>query len=339
MIARLAAAFAACLVLLAAAPAPRIGVEMPQAGDDGGRGLAAQTAVRLALRERIVVRDTSSGGFQNPHRDEGSDNDVDVRTAPKIIRSFARDSAIVAAIGGLRRNVGDADAVAAERANLPFVTLHRWWRGRSNRPNAFCVCLSPALLLAGARQIATVHFGRRLLIVLVGDAAKLRLDWADALSGTSVANGDDPMAVLRAHAAGVDAVIVIADERPLIAMRSAVFRGALVSGYLQQLVHRGFSVNPTSAARGDVLVISERTLPNDPARRDFARRFHAAAGYQPSDEALRAYAAAQILAHAGTSRDAVRGALRSSAFPTAAGLVRFERDGYWDRSMISASPP
>jgi hypothetical protein len=101
---RCGAAFAAT-GLLAAAPAAWIGVEMPLAGDDGGRGLAAAAAIRLGLgATRIVVRDSANGGFLNPHRDEGSDNGGDLRTAPSIVSAFGRDRNIVAAVGGLRRS-------------------------------------------------------------------------------------------------------------------------------------------------------------------------------------------------------------------------------------------
>ncbi|MDB5070450.1 MAG: hypothetical protein JWM87_1561 [Candidatus Eremiobacteraeota bacterium] len=332
----------------AQAPAAWIGVEMPAAGDDGGAGLAASAAVQLAVGPgRMVRRDSSNGGFLNPHRDEGSDNDVDRRVAPAIVAAYASDPRIVAMIGGLRRNVGDADAAAAEARGLPAILLARWSRTPerlSRTPSgasAFCLCASPRRLVAFARGAARARFGPRLLVVLVGEAGALRAQWPRRFDPVPVARVDAsaPAAeAVRRRAAGADAVLVIADERPPALWRSAAFRRWFSGEYVRRLGHRDYLLVPAAARRGDVLALRE-TIPDGPARRDFARRFREAAGYLPGPEATRAYAAAQILRASGSDRASVRRALRDRRFDTVAGPVRFDTDGYRDGSQLAAAVP
>ena len=327
------------LALLAAAPAPRIGVEMPAAGDDGARGLAAVTAVRLALgTDRLVVRDSARGGALNPHQDEGSDNDVDLRTAPALIAAFAADPSVVAALGGLRRNVGDADAAAADAYGLPTIVLARWSRG-ARGANAFCLCVSPPRLVAFARGTARRRFGSRVLLVLIGAASTLPAAWPDRFGAVAISVLDSApatLAVARRRALDADAVLVLADERPPALWRAAAFRRAFDCAYLRDLEHRDFQLAAAGTRRGDELVLSEE-LPAGPARDAFARRFHAVAGYAPDDDALRAYAAAQIVRSAGSSREQARRALAERRFVTAAGLVSFDGDGYWGNVVLLAA--
>ena len=234
----------------ARATASWIGLEMPAAGDDGAAGLAVSAAVRLAVgRGRIAVRDSSNGGFLNPHRDEGSDNDVDVNAASGIVASFAADPRIVAMIGGLRRNVGDAVAAAAEKRRLPAVVLSRWSRAPGGT-NAFCLCVSPPRLVAFARGAARPRFGPRLLVVLAGEARTLPSQWPHHLGGVPVIQLDPPAPALdpvpnrtvetaqersrrtaRRRALEADAVLVIADERPPALWRSDAFRRWFTGDY------------------------------------------------------------------------------------------------------------
>jgi hypothetical protein len=346
---RLGAALAALALLAPSAvpalgarsPARLIGVEMPAAGDDGGAGLAASAAVQLALGAgRVVERDTSNGGFLNPHRDEGSDNDVDRRLAPGIVAEYAADSRIVAMIGGLRRNVGDAAASAAEMHGLPAIVLARWSRTPGGA-NAFCLCVSPPRLVWFARGAARSRFGPRLLLVLAGEAGTLPSRWPHRFDAVPVARVDASASTLEAagrRAAGVDAVLVIADERPPALWRGAAFRRWFTGEYLRRLGHRDYLLVPAGARRGDVLALRE-AFADGPARRDFARRFHDAQGYVPGTEATGAYAAAQILRAAGSDRARVRRALRARRFDTVVGPVRFDADGYRDGSPLSAADP
>jgi ABC-type branched-subunit amino acid transport system substrate-binding protein len=316
------------LILSAATRAGSIGLEMPAAGIDGGEGLAVRFAVRLSGAE-IVVRDSAAGGFANPHQDEGVDNDVDLRNAPRIIAGFAADARISAAIGGLRRRVGDADSVAAQAAGLPTIVLARWSR---NAPAAaaYCLCVSPGRLVAFARDAGRKRFGRRLLIVLVGDAAELKPTWAARWGAAKIAQVTDrepAIAAARRQAGGVDAVLVFADERPATLWQSAAFARWFDRAYVRSLGHREFQAVPAGARPGSVAVIETR-LARGAARDAFERRFHAVAGYLPGDAATRAYAAAQIAAAAGTTRARVRQALGSHRFSTVAGGIAFDADGF-----------
>ncbi len=310
------------------APPPRsVGVEMPAAGIDGAQGLAVRTAIGLA-GVPLVARDSARGGFQNPHRDEGLDNDVDVRTAPALITGFAADPRIVAAIGGLRRRVGDADA-AAQARGLPLIVLARWSHNDGN-PAAYCLCASPARLVAFARTTAAARFGPRLLLVLVGAAGALEPVWhsrwgPQPIARASGAAGD--VARTRRRARDFDAVLVIADERPATLWRAPAFDRWFDAPYLRDLGHRDFASIPAAAPSGSVVTI-ENALAAGPARAAFERRFHAAAGFLPGDAATRAFAAAQILRVAGTTRAAIRRALGTRWFGTAAGSVRFDADGF-----------
>lgn len=318
------------------APAPLVGVEMPAAGDDGAVGLAVLAAVRLGLGAgRVVARDSANGGFQNPHRDEGSDNDVDRQRAPAIVGAFAADPRIVAAAGGLRRNVGDADAAAAERLGLPVIVLARWSRTTSR--TAFCLCASPPRLVRFGRAVARDRFGRHVLLVLVGIARTLPALWPNGFAGTPVARVSSPAEAdaARRRALNADAVLVIADERPATLWRGSAFRRRFDSEYLTRLGHRDFVAVPGGTASGEVVVLRE-VLPDGAARRAFVRRFRAAAGFVPGDEAVRGYAAAQILRAAGSDRAAVRRALRQRTFDTAAGPVVFDSDGYRANAAFTA---
>jgi hypothetical protein len=309
-------------------PAAWIGLEMPASGIDGGEGLAARTAVRLG-GSPIIARDSARGGFLNAHQDEGADNDVDVRAAPAIIAGFAADPRVSAAIGGLRRRVGDADAAAAQAWQLPTVVLSRWSR---NPPNgaAYCLCVSPGRLVAFARAAAQKRYGPRLLLVLLGDASALKPLWIGRwgpiqIVEVSAVAGSVAATRRRAHTA--DAVLVLADERPPTLWRSATFRRSFDLEYVRSLGHRDFAAIPPAAPRGSVATI-EAGLASGADRDAFEQRFHAAAGYVPGNSATRAFAAAQIVASAGRTRAEVRRALRSHQFSTVGGKVTFDPDGF-----------
>jgi hypothetical protein len=321
----LAAALAAAT---SAGPAAWIGLEMPASGIDGGEGLAARTAVRL-IGSAVIARDSARGGFLNPHQDEGVDNDVDVREAPAIIAGFAADPRVRAVIGGLRRRVGDADAIVAQARQLPTMVLSRWSR---NSPSgaAFCLCASPERLVEFAHAAARKRFGPRLLLVLLGDAAALEPIWIDRwgrIPIVEVSPAAGSVAAARRRAGAADAVLVLADERPPTLWQSATFRRSFDLEYARNLGHRDFAAVPAGAARGSVATIVAG-LASGADRQAFVRRFHAAAGYVPGDAATRAYAAAQIVAAAGGTRAEVLRALRVRPFSTVAGTVTFDADGF-----------
>jgi hypothetical protein len=305
-----------------------LGLEMPAAGIDGGPGLAVRLAVRLAGAP-IVDRDSASGGFANPHRDEGVDNDVDVRNGPTIVAAFAADPRIVAAIGGLRRRVGDADVAAARAGGLPVIVLSRWSR---NGPDAaaYCVCASPIRMVGFVRVAARKRFGPRLLLVLLGDAAALEPTWNGRWGAVSVAKvsaSAGAIAAARRRAAVFDAVLVVADERPPTLWRAGAFKRFFDLDYVRRLGHRDFAAIPPAVPAGSVTAV-ETQLAQGPARDAFEQRFHAAAGYRPGDAATRAYAAAQVLKAAGTARARIGQMLAVRRFMTVAGDLMFDADGY-----------
>lgn len=320
-----------------AAPGARVGVEMPAAGDDGGAGLAATAALRLGLGPRALVRDSANGGVLNPHEDEGRDNVVDQRLGPRIVAGFAADPRVVAAVGGLRRGVGDADAAVAAARGLPAIVLARWSPAARG---AYCLCASPPRLVEAARAGARARFGPRLLVVLAGEAVQLRGLWPGRLGPAVATVGDSAAdaAAARRAAGGADAVLLLADERPPTLWRAAAFARRFDLAYLRALRGRGGEAVPVGTRRGDVLLVAAR-LPRSPARAAFARRFHAAAGFQPDETATRAYAAAQILGGAGATRRAVAGALARRRFDTAAGPVVFGADGYWRGAPLAVTEP
>ncbi len=346
---RLGTAFLA-LALAVASPAPggrvgaetpggRIGVEMPAAGDDGGAGLAVTAALRLGLGARAVVRDSANGGVLNPHEDEGRDNVVDRRLGPRIVAGFAADPSIVAAVGGLRRAVGDADTAVAGAHGLPLLVLARWSPAARGRA-VYCLCASPPRLAGFAAATARARFGPRLLVVLAGEAAALSTLWPGRLGPAVATVGDRAadVAAARHRAGAADAVLLVADERPPTLWRAASFARRFDLGYLRALVGRGGEAVPAGTRPGDVLGLEIR-LPAGPARAEFARRFHAVAGFQPDDAATRAYAAAQIVRSAGASRAAVASTLARRRFDTIAGPVSFDADGFWRDAALSATLP
>jgi hypothetical protein len=340
---RLGAALLA-LALTAAVPGPpapsgRIGVEMPAAGDDGAAGLAVTAAVRLELGPRAVVRDSANGGELNPHEDEGRDNVVDRRLGPRIVAGFAADPSVVAAIGGLRRSVGDADVPAAVAGGLPIVVLARWVgvaRGRT----AYCLCPSPPRVAAFAAATARARFGPRLLVVLAGEASTLAALWPARLGPTLAVVGDraGEIETARRRARDADAVLLIAGDRAPTLWRAAEFARRFDLGYLRAMTARGGAVMPAGASPGEVLAI-QLDVPDGAGRRAFGRRFRAAVGFQPDEAATRAYAAAQILRAAGRSRLAVASALARRRFATIVGPVRFGADGFWADAVLTAAPP
>ncbi|MEA2666041.1 MAG: Periplasmic binding protein [Candidatus Eremiobacteraeota bacterium] len=336
---RLGAALLALALTAAAPPGARIGIEMPAAGDDGGAGLAATAALRLGLGGRAVVRDSANGGVLNPHEDEGRDNVVDQRLGPRIVAAFAADPSVVAAVGGLRRSVGDADAAVAGARGLPLIVLARWSPAAPGR-GAYCLCASPPQLAAFAAATARARFGARLLVVLAGEAAALRGLWPGRLGPavSTVGDGTADVAAARRRARGADAVLLLADERPPTLWRAAAFARRFDLEYLRALRGRGGEAVPAGTRRGDALLVAG-VLPQSPARAAFAGRFHTAAGFQPDEAATRAYAAAQILRGAGASRAAVAGALAKRRFDTIAGAVSFDADGFWRGARFAATEP
>lgn len=110
-----------------------IGVELPLRGDIGADGLSALEGMTDEIRRynsrpnvrhlSIVVKDSTLGGYANPHQDEGTDATVLPPQASAIARDFAKDSSVIAVIGGLQTPIAIADADVARATNLPLIVL------------------------------------------------------------------------------------------------------------------------------------------------------------------------------------------------------------------------
>ncbi len=248
----------------------------------------------------MVARDSANGGVLNPHEDEGRDNGVDRRTAPALVAGFAADPSIVAAVGGLRRSVGDADAAAADAHGLPAMVLARWSRG-GPRANAFCLCASPPRLVAFAPGRARARFGPRLLVVLVGEAAALPRLWPGRLaprrSSRSATRRPPPPRRASAPARPTRCWCWPTSGRRRSGARRA-FRRGFDREYVRGLGQRGFELVP-AGTRGASWSSSARSVPQARSSARSRGCSTPAAGFLPDEAATRGYAAAQILGRAG----------------------------------------
>ncbi len=344
----LAAAFFACgaQALGTSSPPPfeaRLGVELPLAGDDGADGLAAWQGVQLALerwnavhahvRVSAVVRDTSRGGHENPHQDEGLDNVDDPEHAAAIVREFAADPRILAVVGGLRANVASAEAPVAAESGLPLVAL-----GASNAPSTrgapFVFRIAPSDFAEGAVAGALARErGYRSVQVLDRDDERSR----EVAAGFASAFGPAPGppvpagAVLYAAPLGRGTFLVPRDAAPAV----------LSVDQLRSMERRGYAP-PATGERYDRIGAATQF---DPPRAALAREaYHARWGVAPSDEALEGYLAAETALAAldraaaeggGPSRATVLAALRTGTLPTDAGEIGFTASGAPSRSCFS----
>lgn len=107
-----------------------IGVELPLAGDDGFRGLAARDGVRFALARWNAARKQkvatllcdSATHVENPHADEGSDDLAQAANGAALVSAFAAQPGIVAIVGALRPDIALAEAPVAERESLALLS-------------------------------------------------------------------------------------------------------------------------------------------------------------------------------------------------------------------------
>ena len=145
------------------------------------------------------------------------------------------------------------------------------------------------------------------------------------------------IATARSRARTTDAVLILADERPPTLWRSDVFVRSFDLDYVRLLGHRDFLSRPASAPPGSVATIEVR-FPHTADLIAFEGRFHAVAGYLPSEAATRAHAAAQILTQSGTTRAHMRRALHSNRFSPVLGTLRFDPDGYAMPAPLALTP-
>jgi hypothetical protein len=111
----------------------KIGVELPLTGDAGADGLLVLRNLtdtfntlqsdQHAPEVNLLLKDSAMGGYQDPHQDEGVDASVLPSKAAKIVGDFARDSGVMAVIGGLTPASAAADAAVARKNNLPLISI------------------------------------------------------------------------------------------------------------------------------------------------------------------------------------------------------------------------
>jgi ABC-type branched-subunit amino acid transport system substrate-binding protein len=104
-----------------------IAADLPLAGRDGGDGIMALRGVEMAVADAnrrsgrtlhfaLEVRDTSRGGFQDPHVDEATDPIFDGPHGYEDIAAFAKDVKVLGVIGPYESNVA-ADAIPVAARN------------------------------------------------------------------------------------------------------------------------------------------------------------------------------------------------------------------------------
>jgi len=139
-------------------PPETLGVDLPLAGPDGAEGILALQAVRLAVEQRgrerggppaLDVRDASAGGLADPHEDEGSGNWRNAAHAAQNVRSLAKNSHVLAVIGGFSDAIARTERDPATRAHLPILL--------ANAPGARTLSLD-------VFQFSRIHLGASQLV-------------------------------------------------------------------------------------------------------------------------------------------------------------------------------
>jgi ABC-type branched-subunit amino acid transport system substrate-binding protein len=288
----------------------------------------------------------------NPHQDEGTDNAAEPARAQALMRDFAEEPGVVAALGGLRSNVAAAEAPVADRLRFPLLVLAPLTLAcppapaPHSAPWSFTLAGSAALeALATARSLDAR--GGRFAVLDDGESARksvagclaltLRAAGAELVLRASLPPGDDAAAARAREAQRQTRVGRVAYVAP--AERGTLVCEALAADPLErpdalaQMGHRGY--DPASVPKGCRWVV-RRLPPRNAAFAAFVQRYRQRFLEAPSDEAAMAYAAAQILTHAIDSaetasprglREGVRAALAGSSFETILGSVRFAADG------------
>ncbi len=177
------AAVSACGAPPSPAPTVDIGVDLPLAGRDGGDGIMALHGIELAvaevntstdrpLRFELVIRDTSRGGYQDPHVDEATDPIFDDAHGVDDIRAFAADTNMLGVLGPFESNVALAEIPIASRGGLALLSASARDDGLTHvaTPSTFFRLCAPqiadaigaahAIAAAGARRVFVIDDAR-----------------------------------------------------------------------------------------------------------------------------------------------------------------------------------
>jgi ABC-type branched-subunit amino acid transport system substrate-binding protein len=313
---------------LAAPPLSLIGVDLPLAGNDGGDGLMAQEGVALAVsdwnagahrrRFGMVVRDTSNGGFQNPHQDEGSDDPEEPLTGVASLRAFAANPAVAGVVGAFRSDVAQAEAPVAHALGLPVIsgtassgdgdTLFRL----AGSDEQFGFAGARAARDDGYTQVAIATDGSPRALVIAG-AFQQAFSQTGGVTAVSPAN----------------ATFFAAASGPAILALPPAARAILTPGQRALFSTRGYQA---PVIPDPYEVIAPAGLHESPAEQDVARRFEARFMEAPSDVAVAFYAATQVLLDAAENsarpdRVHTLAELHRRRFTTVLGDVAFGASG------------
>jgi len=315
----LAAAIVACAAAYGCAarppPAPaivEIGVDLPFAGRDGGDGIMALRGIELAvaefnaddahdrpLRFTLVVRDTSRGGYQDPHVDEATDPIFDDVHGVNDIRAFTKDAKLLGVIGPFESNVALPEIPIAAHDGLALLSAS----ARDDRlthlvaPRTFFrLCAPDAADAVGAAR-AAIDLGAKRMYV-VDDARTLERGEAAAfaaeLGKTAVTvvgratYGPDLAALLgRIRTSAADTVVYFGPSPTgVLIMRPSAVAAVLAPSRVRFMADSGFlppaAVAPAGQPAGSDAytvwpdpVAQSRAVPSFEA--DFRRRYDVAA--------------------------------------------------------------
>ena len=261
---------------------------------------------------------------QNPHQDEGSDNDADVAAAPAEIRHLAARG-IHVIVGPLRSNVARAEAGALAAENSVALS------GTAREPSdtgtrVFKLAPSDGQLAASAYAWMRRRWGPRACVIDDG-TSKARAEGAAFLAVDSSAKhatlGRRAVDDCVEHA---DAVYATALEADPIFCSARTARRAGPGTLVGAMGLRSF--DPTAFSKAGRLWRAEpAAIVRTAAIRALARRYHARAFVAATDAALRFYAATQIAVDVARVGGNPAAFLRRDRFVTVIGTIRFNSRG------------
>lgn len=307
-----------------------VGVELPLSGIDGAEGLRMRDAVILAAddersrgTEVSLLSALGATAVQNPHQDEGSDNDADVAEGPAVVAGLAAKGVHVV-VGPLRSSVARAEESALARAHSVVIS------GTATAPSdigsrIFKLAPSDRQLAAAAFAWMRAHYGGR-VCVLDDGTAKARQQAAAFLSIDKRARRATLGERVAECVRNADAVYAAALAADPVFCSAQTARRAGITALVQAMALRGF--DPESFARAGALWRAEPApIQRTAAITAVAARYHARAVVAATDSALRFYAATQIAVSAARADGDPKALLSTRPFATILGTVRFSDRG------------
>ncbi|HEY7980936.1 MAG TPA: ABC transporter substrate-binding protein [Candidatus Eremiobacteraceae bacterium] len=197
---------AASIACTAPSPKPNaivaIAADLPLAGRDGGDGIMALHAVAMAVADanrrsgqslhfELEVRDTSRGGFQDPHTDEATDPIFDGAHGVEDVAAFAKDVKVLGVIGPYEDNVAHDVIPIAARDHLALLSASARDDAltRAAKDRTFFRLCPPYFADALAAVQAEAGTRARRLFVTDDGSERARSEsrrFVDAIAGTSM---------------------------------------------------------------------------------------------------------------------------------------------------------